>query len=82
MSLARQTELMEIDRGQYGGLFISDTDAHTGNFGKIIVISNCSITTVGNITLTAASLPAGTIVYGIFTSITLGSGSVLANNSQ
>lgn len=82
MSLARQTELMEIDRGQYGGLYINDTDAHTGNFGKIQVTSNCSITTVGNITLTAATLPVGSIIYGIFTSITLGSGSVLAYKSQ
>lgn len=69
--------------GQNGGKYITGTGATTPDSGyfftAIQVITDCSITAVGNITgITAASISAGTIIYGNYTSITLASGSVIA----
>lgn len=71
--------------GGYGGKYITGTDATTPSAGysfiAIQVISDCSITLVGNITgITTVSLSAGTIIYGRYTSCTLASGSVIAYN--
>lgn len=63
--------------GNDGGAVITDTSAHTGNFTAILVVSDCVITTVGNITMTALSIPAGVVIPGTFTSITLTSGTVI-----
>ena len=69
--------------GGYGGKYIATTDATTPDSGysfiAIQVITNCSITLVGNITgITTVALSAGTIIYGRYTSCTLASGSVIA----
>ena len=71
--------------GGYGGKYVATTDATTPSSGysfiAIQVITDCSITLVGNITgITTVALPAGTIVYGRYTSLTLASGSVIAYN--
>lgn len=68
--------------GNYGGDYIADTNASTPTDGYIYqaiqVITDCSITLVGNISdITTVSLTAGTIIYGRYTSITLASGSVI-----
>jgi len=69
--------------GGYGGEFISDTNEHTPDspydYVAIQVLADAEITAVGNIdNLTSVTVSEGTIIYGIFTSITLGSGSVIA----
>lgn len=69
--------------GGYGGEVIDDTDAHTPtspyNYVAIQAIEDSTITAVGDIDgLSAISVSAGFVIYGTFTSITLGSGSVIA----
>lgn len=66
-----------------GAEYISDTAAHTGRFGKICALEDSVIATViaqdytGN-ALIAVPLKATGEIYGVFTSITLTSGKVVA----
>jgi hypothetical protein len=66
-----------------GAEFIDDTVAHTGRFGKIVALENSVIASLtamdytGN-TLSAIPLNASTEIEGVFTSITLTSGTVVA----
>jgi hypothetical protein len=66
-----------------GAEYISDTAAHTGRFGKICALEDTVIATLaaedytGN-ALTAVVLNSTAELYGVFTSITLTSGSVVA----
>ena len=66
-----------------GAEYISDTSAHAGRFGKICALEDTVIATLvaedytGN-TLTAVPLKATGEMYGIFTSVTLTSGTVVA----
>lgn len=69
---------------QYPGAeYISDTAAHAGRFGKICALEDSVIATLvaqdysGNAT-TAVPLKATGEIYGVFTSITLTSGTVVA----
>lgn len=69
--------------GSYGGKYINDTDEHTPATGYVYsfiqAIEETEVTAEGNITgLESITIPAGFIVAGRFTSITLGSGSVFA----
>lgn len=70
-------------KGENGGVFINDTAAHAGDFDSIF----CHAAAVANITspnitgtTTAVPLPAGSVYFGQFSSITLASGSVTAYN--
>lgn len=66
-----------------GAEYISDTVAHTGRFAKICALEDSVIATLvaedytGN-ALTAVPLKATGEMYGIFTSVTLTSGTVVA----
>jgi hypothetical protein len=66
-----------------GAEFIDDTAAHTGRFGKIVALEDSVINTAtaldytGN-TLSAIPFKASCEIYGVFTSITLSSGTVVA----
>ncbi len=78
--------------GQLGSLFINDTSAHTGQWGRIYCVAACTFTTLtsGNLpdgtvcmtgsALTGISLASGMEIQGIFTAITLASGKVIAYN--
>ena len=63
--------------------FIDDTAAHTGRFGKIVALEDSVINTLsaedytGN-ALSAVPLKASCEMYGVFTSVTLTSGTVVA----
>ena len=63
--------------------FIDDTAAHTGRFGKIVALEDSVIASLaaedytGN-TLSAIPIKASCEMYGVFTSITLTSGTVVA----
>ena len=69
--------------GYPGAEYISDTAAHTGRFAKICALEDSVIATLvaedytGN-ALTAVPLKATGEMYGIFTSVTLTSGTVVA----
>jgi hypothetical protein len=66
-----------------GAEFIDDTAAHTGRFGKIVALEDSVIDTAtaldytGN-TLAAIPFKASCEICGVFTSITLTSGTVVA----
>ena len=66
-----------------GAEFIDDTSAHAGRFGKIVALEDSVIASLsaedytGN-TLSAISLKASCEMYGVFTSVTLTSGTVVA----
>lgn len=66
-----------------GAEYISDTNAHAGRFGKICALEDSVIASLsaedytGN-ALTAVPLKATGEMYGVFTSITLTSGTVVA----
>jgi hypothetical protein len=86
--MAANTEKAMLDNllsGNNGGKYIAGTDATTPDTGyvftSIYVASNAVITAVGNITgITGITVAAGLTIHGRFTSITLGSGAVLAYN--
>ena len=66
-----------------GAEYISDTAAHTGRFGEIVALEDSVIASLtakdwtGN-ALTAIPLKATGEIEGVFTSITLTSGTVVA----
>jgi len=66
-----------------GAEFIDDTSAHAGRFGKIFALEDSVIASLsaedytGN-TLSAIPFKAGCEMEGVFTSITLTSGTVVA----
>ena len=63
--------------------YIDDTAAHTGRFGKIVALEDSVINALsaedytGN-ALSAVPLRASCELYGVFTSVTLTSGTVVA----
>ena len=63
-----------------GGQVITGTGVTTGNWIEIRVLTTCVFTTLtGNLTnVGSTSFPAGTVINGRFTTITLASGSVVA----
>lgn len=66
--------------GEHGGLYINDTSAHGGDFCQITALTATVVnTSTSNISgLTSFSLSAGQSIVGVFSSITLTSGSVVA----
>lgn len=78
---------VKIANGTFGGVYIGDTNAVTGDFCEIHVNADAKFHTLtGNITggianTTSGSAPtitAGRIIKGAFTAIQLHSGSVIA----
>ena len=68
--------------GQYGGIYQTGAGTITPTtapvFCVIQVLQDAAVTTVGSLTLTAVTLTAGTTIYGRFTSVTIGGGSIIA----
>ena len=66
-----------------GAEYIDDTAAHTGRFGKIVALEDSVINSLsaedytGN-TPSAVPPKASCEIYGVFTSVTLTSGTVVA----
>jgi len=73
-----------FDSGGKGGVLFTSTTARNGNFYAIQILTATVFNTsgtVGNLTgdaLTGVSFPAGTVIYGGWTSIQLVSGSAIA----
>jgi hypothetical protein len=84
MSDAREIQIMEQSLGRYGSKRITDTNATTPDTGyKFIAVEITEdavfSSLVGNMANSSGlTLPTGVIVYGLFTSITLTSGKVIA----
>lgn len=74
-----------IGVGDYGADYIADTNARTGKWRAIQILTDTVFTTLtaDNITgsMATLSLTAGQILVGHFTAITLQSGSVMAYRS-
>jgi len=77
----------KITNGLSGGKYIADTNAHTGDWLAIQVLADAKFSTLtGNITNGIANategsapvIPAGTVLFGKFTAITLHSGRIIA----
>ena len=67
------------------GIIITDTNAHTGRFGKVHCLTDAEATLVaenltenGSSTINGITMKASTEVEGVITSITLASGQVIA----
>lgn len=69
-------------KGEKGGIYESGTSVVTGSFEAILaleatVIASATSTNITGDALTAVPLPAGCILYGAFSSVTLTSGKVI-----
>lgn len=75
--------MAEIDSYNIGFEYISDTSAHTGRFWKLYavadaVISAATVLNASGNTFSSVPLNAGDEIEGVFTSVTLASGKVIA----
>lgn len=75
--------MAEGDNYSIGFEYISDTAAHTGRFCRLYAVATAVISTatVANATgnaFTSVPLSAGDSIDGVFTSVTLASGKVIA----
>jgi len=82
-SVTQETDAALVSLGQRGFIYTDDTNLVTGNFAAIQIIFDTVFdgltalnSTVGG--LVGVILPAGTIIYGPFTSYDLASGKVIA----
>jgi hypothetical protein len=69
--------------GQVGFELITDTSAHTGRFFRLYaleatVINTATVQNASGNTFSAVPIPAGGAIDGLFTSVTLTSGKVVA----
>ena len=67
------------------GIIITDTNAHTGRFGKVHCLTDAEATLVaenltenGSSTINGITMKASSEIEGVITSITLASGQVIA----
>ncbi len=67
------------------GIIITDTNAHTGRFGKVHCLTDAEATFVaenltenGSSTINGITMKASSEIEGVITSITLASGQVIA----
>lgn len=81
----KEDKLFMAEKGQFGGVHEVGTTAITGVWIKILCLTATTFATLtSNITgdaLTGIAHPAGTILYGRFTAITLTSGEIIAYNA-
>jgi hypothetical protein len=71
--------------GEYGGKANTSTAAVTGDFWKLQCLTACTFSAVTcNITNfpTAVSIPAGTEIIGVFSSIAASAGTFIAHNRK
>lgn len=71
-------------KGEYGGIYITDNAAHVGDFDSIVALTACTANLVAsNITgaaMNGVTIPAGVVLWGRFTSVTLTAGTCIAYN--
>jgi len=80
MVLDRIQDLASV--GYLGSIYINDTNAHTGVWRKIYIVSETVFATLTDAlmsgTPTGVAFPAGAVITGNFTTIDLTSGAVIA----
>jgi hypothetical protein len=73
-------------KGENGGVYISGTETVNGDFDTILCLAQAvADLTASNLTgdsLAAVEIPAGLVLWGKFTAITLASGAVIAYKSS
>jgi hypothetical protein len=71
-----------VNIGAQGSRYVNDTSVHNGSWKAITIASNTIFSSlVGNISgIVGNTIPAGVTIYGVITSFTLTSGSVIAYN--
>lgn len=71
--------------GRLGGAVVSGTGVNTGKYGAVqFIIAGTLTTLTGGLTGTATGItyPAGFVIYGYFTVVTLASGSAILYNAE
>jgi hypothetical protein len=63
---------LEESLGKCGGIVLTTTNLTAGKFIAVTAIAEATLTTVGTLTLTTLTIPAGVTVYGRFSSLTAG----------
>jgi len=79
----KNIHITQDDYGNAGGLVISDTDSHSGDWYKITSFSDSTAFTTltsSNVTGKPALLNKGVSIYGQFSVIDLSAGEVIAYN--
>lgn len=74
-------EFYEKSHGHYGHDVFADTAAHNGKWGSFTALTDSVITATAaanSTSLAGRTVPAGTTIFGHFTSIQLASGSIVA----
>lgn len=75
-----------VDPESLGSVIVdSSSGSVAGRFGAIQVLNDCTISSIAGITITGVdklqtSFAAGTILYGVFTELTITSGLVALHN--
>lgn len=71
-------------KGEGGGVYISGTETVNGNFDTILcltaAVANLTSSNLTGDSIAAVAIPAGVVIWGTFTQITLASGAVIAYN--
>jgi hypothetical protein len=77
-------KLESCREGRLGGTYVSGTGVNTGKYGRIQALTACTFTTLtGNISGGASmTLPAGAILRGYFTVVTLAGGTAVLYNAD
>jgi hypothetical protein len=80
--MAKQGDILNL-RGEQGGQFIDNTAEHTqDSWAAMVILEDATIVSItmptfaNNLALSGQTLTAGTIIYGMITSIQLTSGIV------
>lgn len=72
--------------GEYGGVMNTSTAAVTGNFREILCLTACTFSAatsnITNFPSALTSIPAGTRIEGVFTSIAASTGTFIAYNRK
>ncbi len=85
--MGRQRELASqpaiIANGMLGADYIADNSTHDGYWTAVQVVadavfSGSTACNINGLATSSATIPAGTILFGCWTSITLSSGSIVA----
>lgn len=87
MALRNMTRLLEITEASMANLGGKYSEAGTITpdsgyvFTAIQIVAGAVITCVGNVTgITSKTFDVGTVIYGLYTSITVTSGAIIAYN--
>lgn len=80
-------EIHNLIMGSYGYTFISTTNVYNGKYHAILFLTNTTFSNLTDATRDGDALdssitfPAGLVIYGTFTSISLASGAIFAYKS-